>query len=79
MSTGNPFQPGAQIQPAYAAPQFCCPYCRNSAPPTIRKEVGQNGWIVMIALLLLCFPLFWLGFCIREDRRYCSACGVRWG
>ena len=77
--SNSPFQPGAQLQPSYQQPQFCCPYCRSSAPPTLREEVSQNGWIVMIALLLLCFPLFWVGFLIREPRRYCSSCGVKWG
>lgn len=79
MTGQNPFQPGAPIQPAYTAPQFCCPYCRSNMPPRVTRNTSQTGLIMCILLLLLCFPLFWLGLLMQEDTRYCSACGAKWG
>jgi hypothetical protein len=60
---------------------FVCPYCGTDAPPTVRSDVSQTGWIVFFVLLFSCFGLLlcWLGLLIREVRRECSQCGIRLG
>lgn len=60
---------------------FCCPYCGTDAPPDIRSEITTAGWITFFVLLSsVCGLLFcWIGFLIREEKRYCSQCGIRIG
>jgi ribosomal protein L40E len=55
----------------------CCPYCRTTYPPIIRRQISTAGWITFAVLLVFCWPLFWIGLLIREDIRICSACGAR--
>ena len=81
-------------EPAYAdeeydepAPQrrrtrrrgFECPFCHTQSLPYIRSEVSAAGWVVLVILLLFCFPLFWIGLLIKEDYRVCSHCNMRLG
>jgi hypothetical protein len=56
-----------------------CPYCRSREPPDVRSEMGQTGLILMIVLLFVFFPLFWIGFLIRDEVPYCSECGAKLG
>jgi hypothetical protein len=58
---------------------FKCPYCGAEAPPTVRRRISTAGWVVLVVLLLVCLPLFWIGLLIREDYRVCSQCGVNLG
>jgi hypothetical protein len=54
---------------------FQCPYCRTTVPPVARERVSQTGWIVLVVLILTCFPLFWIGLIIKEPYRVCRECG----
>jgi hypothetical protein len=54
---------------------FQCPYCRTTVPPVTRERVSQTGWIVMVVLIIACFPLFWIGLLIKEPYRVCRECG----
>ncbi len=53
---------------------YRCPRCGTSATPIIKKKVSSGGWIVFVAMLLLCFPLFFIGLLMREDYCVCPAC-----
>jgi len=69
--------PMAQAQPAAAPPSshgFRCPFCGSDAPPMIARRISTGGWIVFAALLLFCFPLFFIGLLIKEEYRACSWC-----
>ncbi|OYT73894.1 MAG: hypothetical protein CFK52_00640 [Chloracidobacterium sp. CP2_5A] len=56
---------------------FVCPYCRTGLPPRFVSKVSAAGWIILVLLLFLCWPLFWVGFLIREERCLCRVCGGR--
>lgn len=77
----NPYAPPAPgslpVPMAYGqtAIGFQCPFCRATMPPLTRERVSQTGWIVLVILLLFCFPLFWIGLLIKEPYRVCSQCG----
>ena len=58
---------------------FMCPYCHRTATPLVQKKVSTAGWIVLVVLLFLCFPLFWIGLLMKEDYRVCSQCGIKLG
>lgn len=62
----------APSRPAYAA--FSCPYCYSTAPPFTIQSISEAGWIVFALMLLVCFPLFWIGLLMKDEKRYCSSC-----
>jgi hypothetical protein len=61
------------------AGRFRCPYCRTKARPIIKQEVSSTGWIILVVLLICCFPFFWIGLLVKEDQRVCSRCGIKLG
>ncbi|MCI0457633.1 MAG: LITAF-like zinc ribbon domain-containing protein [Gemmataceae bacterium] len=58
---------------------FSCPYCGTDELPWQRSEISGAGWAVFVILLLFCFPLFWIGFFIKDTYRICARCGIRLG
>lgn len=56
---------------------FACPYCRHEGMPIVRRRVSAAGWIFILITLLICFPIFWVGFFMREEQRSCAACGIK--
>jgi hypothetical protein len=58
---------------------FRCPHCRSTERPIIRNEMSETGLILLICLLVAFFPLFWIGFLMRENMKYCSDCGAKLG
>lgn len=51
-----------------------CPFCGSTEPPATRKEISVGGWIVFAVMLLFCFPLFWIGFLIKDEKYFCYDC-----
>ncbi len=58
---------------------FRCPYCRSTSRPLIRNQMSETGQILLICMLFAFFPLFWIGFLMREDVKYCADCGAKLG
>jgi transcription elongation factor Elf1 len=54
---------------------FACPFCGSSEPPLNRSKISTAGWVVFALLLLLFWPLFWIGLLIKENFRVCAECG----
>ena len=92
--TKTEVRPPAYVPPQFAAYQppapltapspsqyvaFKCPYCQSPAPPVQKQRISTAGWILFVVLLLLCFPLCWIGLFIKEDYRSCSFCGLSLG
>ncbi len=79
----QPYQPGhihqQQQQQFYAYGHYYCMNCRTQVIPRMVRKIAPAGWIVFAVLLISFFPLFWLGFFIKEDRRICPICGTRLG
>ena len=72
------FAPGA-VQTYNPGPvNFRCPFCQSSAGPFHTSRISNAGWVMAIVLFfLLCLPLFWIGFLIRENYTVCRACGMK--
>ena len=69
--------PLAAANPAYISSNYRCPNCMSQFLPRIEKRISRNGWIVFAVLLVVFFPLFWVGFLIKEDVHVCPSCNTR--
>lgn len=58
---------------------YRCPRCASQLMPKIEKRISSAGWIVFTVLLITFFPLFWIGFLIKEDVRVCPVCNLKVG
>jgi rubrerythrin len=56
---------------------YRCPNCMGQFLPQIERRISTTGWIVFSVLLVMFFPLFWVGFLIKEDVRVCPSCKAR--
>ena len=56
---------------------FSCPGCGTGMPPFERSKTTWVSWCVAAILLFVCFPVFWLGFLIRQKEYICSNCGCK--
>jgi hypothetical protein len=54
-----------------------CPHCGHFNYPRVVRKISAAGWIVFAVLLVTFFPLFWVGFLIKEDVRVCPVCTTR--
>ncbi|CAN5722507.1 hypothetical protein BH24ACI2_BH24ACI2_16290 [soil metagenome] len=64
-------------QPQMIAQAYRCPRCFSQHLPRYEKKISTAGWIVFAVLLITFFPLFWIGFLIKEDVRICPMCNLR--
>jgi hypothetical protein len=86
----NRVQPLANFQPPQNAglqpfPQaqamshgFNCPRCSSQLFPRVTRQISTAGWIVFAVLLVTFFPLFWVGFLIKEEVRTCPVCNFKY-
>ena len=58
---------------------YRCQRCSSQLMPRIEKRISSAGWIVFTVLLITFFPLFWVGFLIKEDVRVCPVCNLKAG
>lgn len=56
---------------------YRCPRCGSHLPPCFERKISTAGWVVFAVLLITFFPLFWIGFLIKEDVRVCPVCSLR--
>ncbi len=70
-------QPLAHQQPQNLAYGYHCPRCSSQLFPHYEKKISTAGWIVFAVLLVIFFPLFWIGLLIKEDVRVCPVCSFR--
>jgi DNA-directed RNA polymerase subunit RPC12/RpoP len=56
---------------------FRCRYCGTTEPPYYVSQISNEGWTVFVLMLVFCFPLFWIGLLMTEERRHCYDCGAR--
>ena len=61
-------------QPQLSADNFRCPYCQTTAPPLVARRISTAGWVVFGTMIIVCFPLFFIGLLIKEEYRQCSWC-----
>lgn len=70
-------QPLVYQQPGNMAYGYRCPRCASQALPNIVRKISTAGWITFAVLLVMFFPLFWIGLLIKEDVRVCPACNLQ--
>ena len=70
-------RPLAYPQPQHPAYGFRCPRCTSQLFPKVVRKISTAGWIVFAVLLVMFFPLFWIGLLIKEDARICPVCNFR--
>ena len=58
---------------------FRCPRCMSQYIPRIERRISTAGWITFAVLLVFFFPLFWIGWLIKEDVRVCQSCNSKIG
>jgi RNA polymerase subunit RPABC4/transcription elongation factor Spt4 len=75
-STYSP-QPLASRDPQFISGNYRCPNCMSQFLPRIERRISTTGWIVFAVLLVVFFPLFWVGLLIKEDVQVCPSCQVR--
>lgn len=69
----------AQHHPAAISHGYRCPRCGTESLPFKTRKISSGGWTVFAILLIFFFPLFWVGFLIKEDVLVCSVCDARLG
>lgn len=75
----HPFQTQqlAYQKPYGIAKNYSCPRCNSQLAPRLERKISNAGWIVFAVLLVTFFPLFWIGFLIKEDVPVCPVCKFR--
>lgn len=58
---------------------YRCQQCGTQNVPFYTKKISTAGWIVFAFLLVFFFPLFWIGFLIKDDVKICPVCSIRVG
>lgn len=84
-------QPIQRQPPVYAPPHapntnplpqrtgYHCPRCNSTALPVVQSQISDGGWLTFVLMLLFCFPLFWIGFLMKDEYRVCPTCLNRIG
>ena len=72
-------QPLVHQQQQNLAYGHSCPRCSSQLMPRFERKISTAGWIVFAVLLVTFFPLFWIGFLIKEDVRVCPVCNLSLG
>lgn len=58
---------------------FRCMHCGSSDLPVTVKKISTGGWIVFVVILLVFFPLCWIGLLITDNYKVCYECRIRLG
>lgn len=53
-----------------------CWRCGSSQLPQIKERISMGGVVTLLAMCILCFPLFWIGLLLKEQYQVCSKCGA---
>ncbi len=58
-------------------PTYSCPFCRSPYPPLLSQRISTGGWVTFAILLIIFFPLCWIGFLMKATYQYCGQCQAR--
>lgn len=56
-----------------------CPYCGYVGRDRVKSRVSTGGWVTLVVLLLVFFPICWIGLLIRKSYSVCDRCGITLG
>ena len=65
-------------QPAIG-PALHCPYCHFYGPAHIEEKTSVGGWVCFGIMLVLFFPLCWIGLLIKRSYYTCGSCAIALG
>ena len=54
-----------------------CPHCGEAEGTYERKDIAQEGWVVLVILAVFFWPLFWIGLLMKQNFLICRACGFK--
>lgn len=79
-TTNQPPRPQSLVQqaPQNMAYGYQCPRCSSQTMPRVVKQISTAGWITFAVLMVMFFPLFWIGLLIKEDVRICPVCSFKY-
>jgi hypothetical protein len=63
--------------PGFIAGNYRCPNCMTQYLPRIERRISTSGWVVFAVLLIVFFPLFWIGLLMKEEVHVCPSCKLR--
>ena len=73
-------QPNLAMVPMMMPPMqlqaFVCRGCGLCAPPMLVQKISAGGWVLFSVMILVFFPLCWIGLLIKETRGKCMRCGI---
>lgn len=75
----NVAAPLASVNPQFMSGSYRCPNCASQLLPHRERRISTGGWITFAVLLVVFFPLFWIGLLIKEDAYVCPSCRTRLG
>lgn len=58
---------------------YRCPRCGTTTPPFVQSKISDGGILVIVLMVLFCFPLFWIGLLMKEEYRACPVCLAKIG
>ncbi len=56
---------------------YRCPHCGSQNLPKMIRKISTAGWVVFAILMVLFFPLFWIGLLIKEEVKICPVCNKK--
>ncbi len=66
-----------QHAPLYSGGPVTCPRCGSQHMPGFARKISTAGWVVFAVLLVVFFPLFWIGLLMKEDVQICPVCNSK--
>lgn len=73
----RPLVPAKQNNQAHLMRGYRCPRCASTSLPYKEKRISTAGWITFAALMVTLFPLFWIGFFLKEEVLVCPVCNFK--
>ena len=74
---GSAPQPLAARDAQFMTGSYRCPNCMSQFLPRVERRISTTGWVVFAVLLVVFFPLFWIGLLIKEDVYVCPSCNTK--
>lgn len=60
--------------PQHMAGVWVCRHCNTPGLPLTHTKISVGGWILFAVLLLVCFPLRFIGLTMKEHTKLCRNC-----
>ncbi len=69
------YQPEPVLQiPITIGMSYRCSHCGSVVPPITQRRTSKGGWVALVILLILFFPICWIGLLQKESYQICGQC-----